>query len=60
MGTFLDHLRDAEGQRQTLHEREKREQAEIRKDYVKRQASRAQVSVVRSHSRSSVTGPEGS
>lgn len=60
MGTFLDHLRDAEGQRRTLDEREKREQAEIREDYAKRQASRPQVSVARSHALSSVTKPPGS
>jgi hypothetical protein len=60
MGTFLDHLRDAEGQRRTLREREKREQAEIRKDYAKRQASRSQASVVRSHTDSETSGPESS
>jgi hypothetical protein len=59
MGTFLDHLLDAEGQRRTLHEREKRERAEIRDDYAKRQSSRPQASVARSHAGSPVKGPEG-
>jgi hypothetical protein len=60
MGTFLDHLRDAEGQRRTLDEREKRERAEIREDYAKRQASRTRTSVVRSHESSPVPGSERS
>lgn len=48
MGSFLDHLEDAERKRRTLRERERREQAEIRVEYTKRQAARAQESIKRS------------
>jgi hypothetical protein len=48
MGTFLDHLQDAERQRQSLHQREQRERAEIRVDYIKRSAVRPRESVRRS------------
>lgn len=48
MGSFLDHLEDAERKRRTLREREHREQAEIRVEYTKRQAARAHESIKRS------------
>ncbi len=48
MGSFLDHLEDAERQRRTLGQREQRERAEIRAEYTKRNATRRHESVMRS------------
>jgi len=48
MGSFLDHLEDAERKRRTLRKREQRERAEIRVEYTKRRAARQDESVKRS------------
>lgn len=48
MGSFLDHLEDAERQRRSEREREHRERAEIRIDYTRRSAARPRESIKRS------------
>ena len=48
MGSFLDHLQDAERQGRSLRLREQRERAEIAVEYMKRNATRRHESVARS------------
>ncbi len=60
MGSFLDHLEDAERQRRTLGQREQRERAEIRAEYTKRNATRRHESVMRSSTPRTRPAQEGS
>jgi hypothetical protein len=60
MGSFLDHLEDAERQRRTLGQREQRERAEIRAEYTKRNATRRHESVMRSSTPRPRPAQEGS
>jgi hypothetical protein len=60
MGSFLDHLQDAERERRSLRVREQRERAEIHVEYVKRQAARPYQSVIRSSTPRPGQTPEGS
>jgi hypothetical protein len=60
MGSFLDHLQDAERQRRSLGQREQRERAEIRAEYTKRNAIRRHEFVVRSAPPQSRPAQDGS
>jgi hypothetical protein len=60
MGSFLDHLEDAERQRRSLGQREQRERAEIRAEYTKRNAGRRHESVMRSTTPRTRPAQEGS
>jgi hypothetical protein len=60
MGSFLDHLEDADKQRRALRQREERERAEIRADYVQRNATRRHESIKRSSPPQSRLTQEGS
>lgn len=59
MGSFLDHLEDAERQRRVLRQREQRERAEIREEYAKRHSSRSHESVARSTTPRPAARPKG-
>lgn len=60
MGSFLEHLEDAERQLRSLRQREQRERAEIRAEYVKRNAVRRHESVARSSPPQSRPAQDGS
>jgi hypothetical protein len=58
MASFLDHLQDAERQRQSTRQREQRERAEIRVEYAKRNAGRRHESILRSSEPRPIPAPD--